>query len=128
MWLDLIKKYAYLPVWSDPEAAPWPGLETWISEFDRVAGAAVAKPSAANTDGHNAPARKEHPAPQKVAPRTWTDASGLHQIEAAFVGMTAWQVRLRKADGAVITIPLEKLSEEDQKWIASRARGAKAGL
>jgi len=54
--------------------------------------------------------------------RIWTDASGQHHIEAAFTGMAAGLVRLRKADGTVISIPLEKLSGADHEWLRRQSR------
>jgi hypothetical protein len=59
---------------------------------------------------------------QRPALRTWTDASGQHHIEASFAGMDAGQIKLRKADGTVISIPLEKLSEVDQQWVRQHSR------
>ena len=54
--------------------------------------------------------------------RTWTDATGKHQIEAAFVSVVADKVELRKKDGKVISVPLKRLSETDQRWIAALKR------
>ena len=54
--------------------------------------------------------------------RTWTDSFGQHTIEAEFSGMIAGNVKLTKKDGATIQLPLEKLSDEDQKWIESRIK------
>jgi hypothetical protein len=58
-------------------------------------------------------------APVKQAPisRTWTNAETGRQIEAEFVSMAFQKVKLRKADGTIITISIEKLSKEDQEWI-----------
>jgi hypothetical protein len=54
--------------------------------------------------------------------RTWVDASGTHKIEAKFGGVVAGTVKLTKRDGSTITIPLEKLSDEDQEWIKKRGK------
>jgi hypothetical protein len=58
----------------------------------------------------------------EVESRTWIDASGEYQIEAEFVSMTAGKVKLKKVDGTTITLPIDKLSEEDRKWIEKRSR------
>ncbi|MEM8679182.1 MAG: SHD1 domain-containing protein [Planctomycetota bacterium] len=44
----------------------------------------------------------------------WTDGTGKHQTEAAFVRVNGTDLILRKADGKQITVPLEKLCEADQ--------------
>ncbi len=55
--------------------------------------------------------------------RTWTDSSGTHSVEAEFVGCTSGAVKLRKADGSIVTLALDKLSEDDQEWVKDRAKG-----
>jgi hypothetical protein len=47
--------------------------------------------------------------------RTWT--SGTHITEAEYEGMKNNQVQLKKLDGTIIKISLEKLSPADQDWI-----------
>jgi hypothetical protein len=32
-WRELIERFSYLPVWPDPDEAPWAGLETWTVDF-----------------------------------------------------------------------------------------------
>ena len=54
--------------------------------------------------------------------RTWTDATGEHHIEARLGGVSAGNVKLTKRDGTVLTMPLEKLSDEDQEWIKKRSK------
>ncbi len=39
VWLDLAETFAPLPVYADPDAAPWDGLETWVPAFDAPAAA-----------------------------------------------------------------------------------------
>ncbi|MGA2621125.1 MAG: protein kinase [Thermoguttaceae bacterium] len=56
-------------------------------------------------------------AESKDALRPWTDASGQHRTDATFVSMAEGQVRLRRRDGTVVTLPLEKLSPADQEWV-----------
>jgi outer membrane protein assembly factor BamB len=54
--------------------------------------------------------------------RTWTDATGQHQVEAVFLSIEADRVALRKKDGSVILVPINRLSRADQGWIATRER------
>ncbi len=56
--------------------------------------------------------------------RYWTDSTGAHRIQATCKGFAAGVVKLEKPDGQVIAMPLEKLSEPDQKFI----RGIRADL
>ena len=46
--------------------------------------------------------------------RTWTDSTGKHTVEAAFVDLKDGKVRLKKEDGKIITIPIERLSDADR--------------
>ena len=39
IWQGLIKQFANLPEYADPEKAPWRGYEDWVPGFDRPAGA-----------------------------------------------------------------------------------------
>ena len=70
-----------------------------------------------------AKAEKEREAAIEAAKwRTWTDASGKHKIEATFGGMISGKVKLIERDGSAVRLPLEKLSDSDQKWIANRQK------
>jgi S1-C subfamily serine protease len=55
--------------------------------------------------------------PDKSALRTWTDRAGTHHIEARFRGVEDGKAKLEKSDGAVIKVPVSKLSDEDQRFI-----------
>ncbi len=52
--------------------------------------------------------------------RTWTDSTGKFRVEAEFVELKDGKVQLRKQDGKVIDVPLERLSAADQEYIKSR--------
>lgn len=54
--------------------------------------------------------------------RTWADASRTHTVEAQYKGVIGGQVKLVKRDGTEISVPLEKLSEEDRGWIQDRKK------
>lgn len=50
--------------------------------------------------------------------RTWSDKSGKFKIKAKFVESSGGKVVLEKEDGSQVAVPLEKLSEADQKAVA----------
>jgi len=50
--------------------------------------------------------------------RTWTDATGKQRVDAQFLDARDGKVRIRRKDnGAIVTVPLERLSETDHKFI-----------
>lgn len=49
--------------------------------------------------------------------REWTDVSGKFRVAALLVGVVDGNATLRKSDGKEITIPMLKLSKEDQDFI-----------
>lgn len=63
--------------------------------------------------------------------RTWTDSTGTYKTEAELVDFKNGIVRLKKADGTVVSLPLERLSKADQQFVKSQdasvppAQGAK---
>jgi hypothetical protein len=61
-----------------------------------------------------------NPVPKEY--RTWIDTLDNSQIEAQFAGALGGNIRLRKKDGSVITIPKEQLSKEDQDWLGDHRR------
>lgn len=58
--------------------------------------------------------------------RTWTDATGKHTFEAAYVTLDKGKVRLAGADGRTKDVPLAKLSSDDQKYVRQQIKAAKA--
>lgn len=52
--------------------------------------------------------------------RIWTSSDGMFSVEAEFVSLTAGMVKLKKVDGSIITVALEKLSRSDREWIDRR--------
>ncbi len=55
--------------------------------------------------------------------RPWKEAAGERTIEAEFVSLTDGKVRLKRPDGKIVVVPLEKFSAADQK-IAEELAGA----
>ena len=52
--------------------------------------------------------------------REWSDASGQNKVEAEFVGVKDGNVVLRKPDGKLAQVPLNKLSAADQTFVQSQ--------
>ncbi len=68
----------------------------------------------------------------KAALHTFTDDSGTYRVSAVFEKFevvsgisTVW---LRKSDGESISLPMNRLSVEDQKWIREQLRGQRASI
>jgi len=49
--------------------------------------------------------------------REWTDSSGVFTVEAEFLEASQTTVWLRKPNGVVIQVPLERFSEADQRYL-----------
>ena len=60
---------------------------------------------------------------QEEGMRTWNDASGAFSLEAKFVGVKDGKVMLKKANGKTVTVPLDRLSKEDQVFVAAQTKG-----
>lgn len=57
---------------------------------------------------------------QAAVVRTWRYASGAVDLQASFVTANGSHVQLRKADGALVEIPVAQLSPSDRTWIDRR--------
>lgn len=55
----------------------------------------------------------------KALARKWTDSTGRFSVEADFVEFVEGQVALKKTDGQLIRLPLERLSEADRQHVRS---------
>lgn len=54
--------------------------------------------------------------------RSWSTTDGKFSTDAEFLYAVGDKVKLRKADGAEITVPMAQLSESDRRWIQDRAK------
>ncbi|TWT77069.1 hypothetical protein Pla123a_24990 [Posidoniimonas polymericola] len=54
-----------------------------------------------------------------VATRTWTDKTGRFSIQGSLVTADEREAVIRRADGRIINVPIEKLSEQDQSFLKS---------
>jgi hypothetical protein len=59
------------------------------------------------------------------AGRTWNDATGAFSLEAEFLGVEDGKVKLKKSDGKTVSVPLDKLSKEDQDYVAQQQTSPK---
>ncbi len=57
--------------------------------------------------------------------RTWSDSTGAFTVEAEFLGLEDGTVRLKRDDGKVLEVPLDRLSEADQKTARELAEAAR---
>ncbi len=59
-------------------------------------------------------------------PRAWTSKSGKFSVRATFLGMHEDKVRLKKENGDVIEVPLEKLGDAEVKLVKTLAEKLQA--
>ena len=62
---------------------------------------------------------------QQPAARTWKSSAGT-SIEAVFMGIQGASVKLKTKDGRDLSVPLDRLSPDDQQWIKSQSGGTAA--
>ncbi len=82
--------------------------------------APVAAPKADSETGTDT----SQPASAQDAPaiaRTWTNAEGTRKIKAEFLRVEGDLVHLKKVDGTVTKVPLEKLSQDDREFAQQKA-------
>ena len=65
--------------------------------------------------------------PVAATARTWTDSTGTFSVEAELVDVRDGVVRMKKPNGSVITVPIERLSDVDRKYLEDRANRRPAG-
>ncbi|MCH8043473.1 MAG: hypothetical protein IID44_07120 [Planctomycetes bacterium] len=60
-----------------------------------------------------------------AATRTWTDDTGRFKVDAELVSVSDGKVKLKRADGRVVELPVARLSAADQKFLKSAEAAAK---
>ncbi|WFD20497.1 cytoskeletal protein binding protein [Malassezia caprae] len=65
------------------------------------------------------PAERTAARPSGARMRTWVDATGRFRVDAELVGVRNDVVRLHKANGAIIDVPLVKMSRADLVYLES---------
>lgn len=86
----------------------FPSLETVLKE-------GKSETAAAGKDEAEAPA-------DLSAPRLWTDRTGNFQVRAKYAGKEDDKIKLEKADGTVIRVSLDRLSDADQEFLSGDKR------
>ena len=61
-------------------------------------------------------------AESRGALRQWTDSSGTYHLEAEYMGTEDGKAQMKRADGKILAIPLEKLSAQDRDFIRLQKR------
>jgi hypothetical protein len=61
--------------------------------------------------------------PAKPRQRAWSDLTGTFEVEATIVAVKDYKVTIKKADGKEITIPMERLSDDDQEYVKGYLKG-----
>lgn len=56
--------------------------------------------------------------------RTWTDDTGQFTVKARMTSFADGKIRLQRADGRVVILSLEKVSQADQEYVRQMNRGA----
>jgi hypothetical protein len=79
-------------------------------------------PSPTNLFPPSGPPMEIASAPTQPEVRTWTDASGKFKIEAKLLEVADGKVKLEKADGKIVTLPLAKLSVADRAFVKAMPR------
>lgn len=62
-----------------------------------------------------------------VSGREWKDSSGRFSVEAELVDVRHGEVRLRRGDGTVISVPIDRLSQPDRRYLESQQPAPKTG-
>jgi len=58
--------------------------------------------------------------PVQAEMRTWTDSSGAYRVEAELVDENDGTVRLKRGDGRIVSLPLDRLSPADQAYVRNQ--------
>ena len=58
--------------------------------------------------------------PASGTPRKWRDASGTYEVEAVLVGVADGKATLQRTNGKSVSVPLDKLCDEDQAYVRSQ--------
>ena len=53
--------------------------------------------------------------------KKWTDSTGNYTLEAKFIELRDGKVQLRKPDGRVLTVAIEKLNKADKEYVKTKA-------
>jgi len=100
-------------------------VETAIVAIEKRVAESADADSAAKDDSSSAEEGEKSGKASDPAMRTWHAAAGAYTVQATFVELKSNQVTLKRADGRIIKVPLEKLSKADQEYAKQQAEAAK---
>jgi hypothetical protein len=86
-----------------PDDVAQPNLSA--AQLAELRGRSVAEPAGAT------------PTAAAAGMRIWTDNTGTYKIEAVYAGLDDGKVKLKRKDGREVAVPLDRLSEADQKLV-----------
>ena len=95
-------------------------FEAVITRYPGTSAAELAKAKLAELGVETTAVATSTPNVTSPALRTWTDSTGKFQIEAELVKVEDGKVQLKQKDGQLLAIALEKLSKEDQEYLAQQ--------
>jgi len=87
-----------------------------VSMLRRAKGAAT-KPAPASSEAEN-PFATEAEQQAAQTPRTWKNSTGSFSVEATLLKVDGGKAVLRRKDDKEISVPIDKLSDADQKFLA----------
>lgn len=66
------------------------------------------------------------PPPKSEEPRLWTSRDGRFKVEAVLVSASEDSIQLKRTDnGKTVSVPIEKISDEDQAYVQEYAAASK---
>ena len=101
------------------DAQASPTLQTKPSSTDEPMETSIPSTEKSNTESNPDPKPgEEEVTDPKKQPRLWKDAAGKFSTEATFNGIVGkTEIFLKKADGKVVKVAIEKLSDDDKAWL-----------
>ncbi|KAG2232218.1 hypothetical protein INT48_003908 [Thamnidium elegans] len=91
-------------------------------EAERKATLARSASTSASKSSSNNNRHENLPKPDTSKIRTWTDRSGSFRVEAQFIDFHNGKLRLHKLNGVKIDVPVEKMCQEDVRWVENHIK------
>ena len=116
---DLLRAEAMMVAGEQPKKAE-SALKKVITRYPNSEAATIA----ARLLTHGVSAKKTQVTRSKTQPksdedlREWTDRTGKYTIRASFVSTDGKQVRLKRSNGKIISVPISKLNAAGQQYLA----------
>lgn len=110
---------SYVEILKEKNSPALDALNRKFSTMREPRRAAPRRPAEAKRHEPAVPPLVDHPPqlPNQGRMRTWVDATGRFRVEAELVGVRTDTVRLHKANGTLIDVPLFKMSTADLSYL-----------